>query len=87
MESGNFNSPTRQVTVSEWRELTEQLGAVFTEEPSKGSKPADVIVNIAKKHNITQILLGQLARSRFEDITKDSIVNAIMHKRVILICI
>lgn len=80
METGDFNSPTRQATVREWKELTELLGAVFIEEPSKGCKPADVIVNIAKQHNITQILLGQSARSRFEEITKGSIVNAIMRK-------
>ncbi len=80
LENGDYNSPTRQATIREWKALTEQLGAVFIEEPSKGSKPADVIVNIAKKHNVTQILLGQSARSRFEEITKGSIVNLIMRK-------
>lgn len=41
---------------------------------------ANAIVSEAKKHFITQILLGQSARTRWEEIWKGSIVNTIMRQ-------
>lgn len=41
---------------------------------------AHAIVSEAKKHFITQILLGQSARTRWEEIWKGSIVNTIMRQ-------
>ncbi|QGQ44767.1 KdpD-like non-kinase potassium sensor [Metabacillus sediminilitoris] len=61
-----------------WRELCEQLNANFILEQKGKSKPSKVIVEVAKRHFITQILLGQSARTRWEEITKGSIVNEIM---------
>ena len=49
-------------------------------EESKGKKPADVIIEVAKRLQVTQILLGQSARTRWEEIRKGSIVNEIMRQ-------
>jgi len=61
-----------------WRELCEQFNATFLLEQKGKSKPSKVIVEVAKRHFITQILLGQSARTRWEEIKKGSIVNEIM---------
>ncbi|MFD2617953.1 KdpD-like non-kinase potassium sensor [Terrilactibacillus laevilacticus] len=61
-----------------WEALCEQLHATFLIEQKNKRKPAQVIVNIAKKYYITQILIGQSARTRWEEIVRGSIVNEIM---------
>jgi two-component system sensor histidine kinase KdpD len=80
MEGGDFNSASRNQTLKEWEDLVKQFGAIFIAEPSRGRKPADVIIDIANEYKVTQILLGQSARTRWEEMTKGSIVNAIMRK-------
>lgn len=80
MEGGDFNSASRNQTLQEWEALAKQFGAMFIAEPSRGRKPADVIIDIAIEHKVTQVLLGQSARTRWEEATKGSIVNAIMRK-------
>jgi two-component system sensor histidine kinase KdpD len=59
-------------------ELARDLGAEFYIEALGGRKAADVIIDFANRHGITQIVLGQSARSRWEEITKGSIINRIM---------
>ncbi|EUJ31309.1 K+-transporting ATPase d chain [Listeria cornellensis FSL F6-0969] len=39
-----------------------------------------VITDVAKKHHITQIILGQSVKTRLEELTKGSVVNAIMRE-------
>ncbi|UOY91908.1 KdpD-like non-kinase potassium sensor [Ectobacillus sp. JY-23] len=79
-DSGDFNSPARNQILAEWESLTHQFGAEFIVEPASGRKPADVIIDVASTYKITQVLLGQSARTRWEEITKGSIVNVIMRK-------
>jgi two-component system sensor histidine kinase KdpD len=73
-------SGEKQQKISEWKALTAQFHATFLHEQANGRKPADVIIDIAKQKQITQILLGQSARTRWEEIIKGSIVNTIMRK-------
>ncbi|MFX3623622.1 MAG: KdpD-like non-kinase potassium sensor [Ectobacillus sp.] len=73
-------SEAKKRVISEWNVLTDQFKAVFMHEEARGRKPADVIIEVAKRLQITQILLGQSARTRWEEIVKGSIVNAIMRK-------
>ncbi|MGE6257401.1 KdpD-like non-kinase potassium sensor [Heyndrickxia sporothermodurans] len=64
--------------VNEWMKLAGQFHAHFILESVDNKKIAKVITNVSKKHHITQIILGQSAKSRFEELRKGSIVNEIM---------
>ncbi|MDM5187203.1 KdpD-like non-kinase potassium sensor [Bacillus sp. DX4.1] len=73
-------STAKKQIIEEWELLTKQFDATFLLEEAKGMKPADVIIKVAKKLQATQILLGQSARTRWEEIRKGSIVNEIMRQ-------
>ncbi|MDA2313112.1 KdpD-like non-kinase potassium sensor [Bacillus cereus] len=73
-------SASKKQTIEEWKALTNQFDARFVLEEAKGRKPADVIIEVAKRLQVTQILLGQSARTRWEEIRKGSIVNEIMRQ-------
>ncbi|WP_282034635.1 KdpD-like non-kinase potassium sensor [Metabacillus indicus] len=66
--------------IEKWKLLSSQFNAVFLLEHERNRKPADIIIETATKHHVTQILLGQSARTRWEEIRKGSIVNTIMRK-------
>ena len=70
----------KKQTIEEWKSLTNQFDASFVLEEAKGRKPADVIIEVARRLQVTQILLGQSARTRWEEIRKGSIVNEIMRQ-------
>lgn len=74
-----FSQEKREKT-EQWRSLSSQFNAVFLLEQQNSRKPAQVIIDIANQHHITQILLGQSARTRWEEIRKGSIVNEIMRE-------
>lgn len=59
-------------------QIAKDLGAQFHIRALNGKKPAQVIVDFVKEKGITQLILGQSARSRWEEITKGSILNKIM---------
>ncbi|WGG44763.1 KdpD-like non-kinase potassium sensor [Rossellomorea sp. DA94] len=66
--------------MKEWKGLAEQFNATLLFEEQGKRKPASVIIEVAQKYNVTQILLGQSARTRWEEIWKGSIVNMIMRE-------
>lgn len=66
--------------IKEWQKLTEQFDAKFILRIEEKTSPADIIISVANELQITQILLGQSARTRLEEIVKGSIVNTIMRK-------
>jgi two-component system sensor histidine kinase KdpD len=59
-------------------QLAKNLNAEFYIRARGGRRPEDVIIDFVKEKGITQIVLGQSARSRWEEITKGSIINRIM---------
>jgi len=63
-----------------WRELCKQFNATFLLEQKGRRTPSKVIVEVAKRNFITEILLGQSARTRWEEIKRGSIVNEIMRE-------
>ena len=73
-------SAGKKQTIEEWKSLTNQFDASFVLEEAKGRKTADVIIEVARRLQVTQILLGQSARTRWEEIRKGSIVNEIMRQ-------
>ncbi|MCM3154314.1 KdpD-like non-kinase potassium sensor [Priestia megaterium] len=70
----------QKAQIKEWREFADRFHASLIVEEAKNQKPAAVIVNVAKQYRVTQILLGQSARTRWEEIRKGSIVNTIMRQ-------
>jgi two-component system sensor histidine kinase KdpD len=64
--------------IQEWKKLATQFNARFIAEQTGKRTIAETIRDVAVENGITQIILGQSARSRWEEITKGSIVNNIM---------
>lgn len=62
----------------ELEQIARDLGAEFHIRALGGRKPEQVMVDFVNEKGITQMVLGQSARSRWEEITKGSIVNRIM---------
>jgi two-component system sensor histidine kinase KdpD len=70
--------PAEQTAIDELRALTEELAGNFIEvgEDDIGSG----IIEFARAHQITFIVMGQSVRSRLEEITRGSIINRIMRE-------
>jgi two-component system sensor histidine kinase KdpD len=58
------------------RKLTEDVGGEWHE--IKADEPAKALVNFAMENQITQIVLGASRRSRWEELTKGSIVTKVI---------
>ena len=54
----------QKAQIKEWQEFADRFHASLIVEEAKKQKPAAVIVNVAKQYRVTQILLGQSARTR-----------------------
>ncbi len=67
---GDEESKTR---LEEYKRMARELGAhVVT---VKGKNTADALINFAKKENISHVVFGQSARTRFEILFRGSILN------------
>jgi two-component system sensor histidine kinase KdpD len=64
--------------IRSWKKLAVEFDAIFILERSRQRKISQVITDVARENHISQIILGQSARTRWEEITKGSIVNSIM---------
>ncbi|MBC1357066.1 KdpD-like non-kinase potassium sensor [Listeria booriae] len=80
--SGDYNEldPYTQKKYNTWKKLATEFGATFIMEKKNNRKIFHIITEIAKKHHITQIILGQSVKTRLEELTKGSIVGAIMRE-------
>ncbi|ANC76412.1 histidine kinase [Fictibacillus phosphorivorans] len=74
---GNISQEQRK-RIRVWKKLAVEFNAKFILERFRQRKIPQVITDVAKEHHITQIILGQSARTRWEEIIKGSIVNSIM---------
>lgn len=64
-----------------WKKLAKEHGAEeFIIKYNEKRPVAQVIGEVARRKQITQIVIGQTARSRWEEITKGSLVNALLHE-------
>jgi two-component system sensor histidine kinase KdpD len=65
--------PESKARLEEYKRLAQELGAhVVT---LKGDNAADLLIDFAKKENISHVVFGQSARSRFEILLRGSIIN------------
>ncbi|MBH5320442.1 universal stress protein [Paenibacillus sp. GSMTC-2017] len=74
----NEYNETKLHYIAEWKGLAAELRAEFVTEESKTRHIADTIVAVAKRRQITHIIMGQSARTRWEVIMKGSISNDIL---------
>lgn len=67
--------------VNRWRELAQSQGAKdFIIRYDEKRPVAKVIGEVAKQKQVTQIVIGQTAQSRWEEITKGSFINVLLHE-------
>jgi two-component system, OmpR family, sensor histidine kinase KdpD len=67
--------------IERWKQLADEHNAsdfiILDNEKRPVSK---VIAEVAREKHITQIILGQTAQSRWEQITKGSLINSLLHE-------
>ncbi|WP_159887814.1 adenine nucleotide alpha hydrolase family protein [Paenibacillus puerhi] len=67
--------------ISAWKKIAEELGAQeFIVKYNEKRPVVKVISEVTKQKNVTQIVLGQTAQSRWEEITKGSIINVLLNE-------
>ena len=67
--------------IARWKELAAHHGADAFILKDNVTKPiSKVIAGVAREKNITQIVLGQTAQSRWEQIAKGSIINSLLRE-------
>ena len=67
--------------VERWQELAEEFDVEeFIIQDNEKRPPSKVIAEMAHKYNITQIIIGQTAQSRWEEITKGSFLNVLLRE-------
>ncbi|MFC0561893.1 KdpD-like non-kinase potassium sensor [Halalkalibacter alkalisediminis] len=73
-----FIDEVHRKRIKQWRKLTHEFKATFLVERTKERKVSEVIIDTVNQYSITQVVLGQSARTRWEEVTKGSIVSTIM---------
>ncbi len=68
--------------IERWQELGEQHDNIdeFLLYDNEKRPIEKVIADVAHKYNITQIIIGQTAQSRWEEITKGSFINVLLRE-------
>jgi two-component system, OmpR family, sensor histidine kinase KdpD len=67
--------------ITRWKHLADQHSAdAFIIKDNEKRPISKVIAEIAREKNITQIVLGQTAQSRWEQIAKGSIINSLLRE-------
>jgi two-component system, OmpR family, sensor histidine kinase KdpD len=67
--------------IAAWKKLAQQHNAeAFIIKDNEHRPVSKVIAEVAREKNITQIILGQTAQSRWEQIAKGSIINSLLRE-------
>lgn len=67
--------------IEQWKQLTNELEVEeFIIRDNEKLPIHKVITEVAMQHNITQIIVGQSAQSRWEEITKGSFLNVLLRE-------
>lgn len=66
--------------IERWKELAAQHHAEFFIKYNERRPVAKVIGEFVKKQSVTQVIIGQTAQSRWEEITKGSFINVLLHE-------
>ncbi|MFJ8267122.1 universal stress protein [Peribacillus asahii] len=67
--------------ITRWQQLAEQHNAEeFIIKDNEKRAVTKVIAEVAREKHITQIVLGQTAQSRWEQITRESVINSLLRE-------
>lgn len=67
--------------IERWKELTKHLGVNKFILRDNEKRPSEkVIAEVAHRYNITQIVIGETAQNRWEEITKGSFANVLLRE-------
>lgn len=67
--------------ITKWKQLAEELNANGFILKDNDKRPTyKVIAEIARQKRITQIIIGQTAQSRWEQMTRESIINSLLRE-------
>src|SRR5690625_4050530 len=67
--------------IERWRELSIELGVNKFILRDREKRPSEkVIAEVAHQYNVTQIVIGETAKNRWEEITKGSFVNVLLRE-------
>lgn len=67
--------------ITKWKQLAEEHNAdAFIIRDNEKRPVHKVIAEVAREKNVTQIILGQTAQSRWEQIAKGSIINSLLRE-------
>ncbi|MFC6333589.1 histidine kinase [Paenibacillus septentrionalis] len=66
--------------IAAWKKLSHEQGAEFMIKYNERRPVAKVIAEVANEKKITQVILGQTAQNRWEEITKGSFVNVLLNE-------
>ncbi|ETI68772.1 universal stress protein [Neobacillus vireti] len=73
--------PEKSNYIARWKQLAAQHNAdAFIIKDNEQRPISKVIAEVAREKNITQIILGQTAQSRWEQIAKGSIINSLLRE-------
>lgn len=72
--------PERSDYITQWQHLAKELQIPFILKDNEKRPVAKVIAEVAREKHITQIVLGQTAKSRFEHVTKGSIIDDLLRE-------
>lgn len=75
----NRYSEAREKNMTFWNSMAETLQADLIVAKSDSRNVAEVIADHAKERRITQIIIGQSAQTKWEEFTKGSIINRLLH--------
>src|SRR5690625_7502249 len=65
--------------VEQWKELSEELGVEkFIIKDNESRPSVKAIKEVAYKYNVTKVIIGETPHTRWEEIPKDSPVNAVL---------
>ncbi|HEY8529692.1 MAG TPA: histidine kinase [Paenibacillaceae bacterium] len=66
--------------VTRWKQLADEHGAEFIIKYNEKRPVAKVIGEVVRQKGITQVIIGQTAKSRWEEITKGSFINTLLNE-------
>lgn len=78
-DSDEYNQ-SKEMYMTVWKRLAEEAGAEFMIRKREGRKTTDVIVKAAEEKEVTQIIIGQSAQTRWQELTKRNFINELIGK-------
>lgn len=70
----------RERQLEEWETLAKSYGAELLAVESQSRKISKVIADVAREKHVTQIVIGQTPKSRWQEMLQGSIINEIMNQ-------